>query len=158
METMFWIWMAAALIFLVIEVGVPGLVFVCFSAGSIGAGIYAQFKPDEYLIQTAIFAIITILLIPLTRRFAKKISLGTAPESNIDALVGQPAIVVKEIIPLEATGQVRIQGEIWSASAETNIPQGSKVTVCGVDGNKLIVRPGVDSVNASDNNTAEKEG
>lgn len=143
METMFWIWLAAALLFLIVEVSTPGLIFVCFSTGAIGAAIYAQFTPQDYLIQTAIFAGITIVLIPLTRRFAKKISLSGTPRSNVDALVDQPAIVVKDIDPIEDAGQIRVEGEIWGATAEKPIVTGSMVTVVKVEGNRLHVRPGL---------------
>ena len=143
METMFWIWMAAALVFLIVEVGVPGLVFVCFATGAVGAAIYAQIAPDAYFMQTGIFAVISIILVPLTRKFAKKISSDSAPQSNIDALINQPAIVVKDIDPLEEVGQVRVQGEVWSARAARAIAIGSKVTIVSVEGNRLHVRPGL---------------
>ncbi len=143
METMFWIWLAAALLFLIIEVTVPGLIFVCFSTGAIGAAIYAQFVPEDHLVQTAIFGGITIVLIPLTRRFAKKISISGSPKSNVDALVDQPAIVVKDIDPIEGVGQVRVESEVWSATAASALPIGSKVTVEKVEGNRLFVRPGL---------------
>lgn len=143
METLFWIWMAAALVFLMIEIGVPGLIFICFAAGSVCAAIYAQFNPENYLYQTGIFAIITILLIPLTRRFAKRVTSSSETGTNIDALLGQPAIIVKEVNPEEGLGQARIQGEIWSATAQEKIPVGAKVTVTGIDGNKLVVTRGI---------------
>jgi len=143
METMFWIWMAAALVFLIVELGVPGLVFICFATGAVGAAIYAQITPDAYLMQTGIFAVITIILVPLTRKFAKRISNNSAARSNIDALINQPAIVVKDIEPLEEVGQVRVQGEVWSARASVAIANGSKVTVVSVEGNRLQVRPGL---------------
>jgi membrane protein implicated in regulation of membrane protease activity len=143
METMFWIWMAAALLFLIVEIGLPGLVFACFATGAVGAAFYAQAAPDSYLMQTAIFAVISIVLVPLTRKFAKKISSDSAQKSNVDALINKPAIVIKAIDPLEGAGQVRIQGEIWSAQSDSSISDGSKVTVISVDGNSLKVRPGL---------------
>lgn len=143
METMFWIWMAAALLFLIVEIGLPGLVFACFATGAVGAAFYAQAAPESYLMQTAIFAVISIILVPLTRKFARKISSDSAQKSNIDALLNQPAIVVKDIDALEGIGQVRIQGEVWSAQSDSNISNGSKVTVIGINGNRLQVRPGL---------------
>ncbi|MFQ5608606.1 MAG: NfeD family protein [Candidatus Zixiibacteriota bacterium] len=143
METMFWIWLAAGIVFLIIEVAVPGLIFVCFAAGAFGAAIYAQFDSLDYLVQTAIFAGIAIALIPMTRRLAKKISISGAAKSNVDALIGQPGIVVKDINTLEGIGQVRVQGEVWGASADNDILTGSKVTVLRIEGNRLFVQPGV---------------
>lgn len=144
METMFWIWMAAALVFLIIEIGVPGLVFVCFAVGSVGAAVYAETAPTDYVLQTGIFAVIALALIPFSRKFAKRISVSSPVETNVDALLGQPGIVVKEINVTEYTGQVRLAGEVWSARAEENIPQGAKVTVIKVEGNHLHVRRGIE--------------
>ncbi len=143
METMFWIWMAAALVFLIVEIGVPGLIFVCFAVGAVGAAVYAQIAPEDYMVQTGLFAVISIILVPMTRKFAKRISNDSAQKSNIDALINQPAIVVKDIDTLEGIGQVRIQGEIWSARADSIIALGSKVTVVSIEGNHLNVRPGL---------------
>lgn len=121
----------------------PGLIFVCFATGAIGAAIYAQFTPEDHLVQTGIFGVISIALIPLTRRFAKKISISGSPKSNVDALVDQPAIVVKDIDPIEGVGQVRVESEVWSATAAKAIAIGSKVTVEKIEGNRLFVRPGL---------------
>ncbi|MBN4072294.1 NfeD family protein [bacterium AH-315-F03] len=146
METMFWIWMAVALVFLIIEIGVPGLIFICFAVGAVGAAMYAEMSPQEYVIQTGIFAVIALALIPFSRKFAKKISVSSPMESNVDALIGQPGIVVKAIDLAEYTGQVRLQGEVWSARAEENIPEGAKVTVMSVEGNHLHVKRGFEQV------------
>jgi membrane protein implicated in regulation of membrane protease activity len=144
METMFWIWMAAALVFLIVEIGAPGLIFVCFATGAVGAAVYAEMAPTEYALQVGIFAVVALILIPFSRKFAKRISVSSPVETNVDALIGQPGIVVKEIDDSADTGQVRLQGEVWSARADENIPHGSKVTVVRVEGNHLHVRRGID--------------
>ena len=66
MPTMFWLWLAAAVVFLIIEIGTPILVFACFVLGSIGAAITSTFYPEGYLIQGAVFAVISMILIPTT--------------------------------------------------------------------------------------------
>ena len=53
-------------------------------------------------------------------------------------------IVTNDINSLEATGQVKVNGEIWSAKSESNILKGTKVEVKKIDGVKLIVEPKVE--------------
>ena len=57
MSTMFWIWIAAAVVFLIIELITPTLIFVCFVAGAACAGLYGQFAPESYYVQIAIFLV-----------------------------------------------------------------------------------------------------
>lgn len=60
--------------------------------------------------------------------------------TNVFALVGKEGIVTKDINPLESTGQVKVLGELWSATcSEKSILKNTTVTVVDVDGVKLKV-------------------
>lgn len=62
--------------------------------------------------------------------------------TNVFSLVGKDGIVIKDINPLESTGQVKVCGELWSATSnQSNIEKGTTITVIDVDGVKLIVEP-----------------
>jgi membrane protein implicated in regulation of membrane protease activity len=139
MPTVFWLWLAAAVIFLIIEIGTPVLVFACFTVGSIGAAIVSYFYPDAYLWQAAIFAVVSIILIPLTRPLARKITKPTPQKTNVDAMIGQTGIVVKKIDPDADSGQVRIAGQVWQARADMAIDEGIKIKVQSVSGARLHV-------------------
>jgi len=139
MSTLFWIWMAAALIFLIIELMTPTLIYICFVVGSVVAGIYSYFYPEAYYWQIGIFVVISVILLPLTRRFAKKIT-RTPPElSNVDRMIGQTALVVNEIDP-DNGGKVRFEGEIWMAVAEEKIEAQAKVEIVSVSGTRVKVK------------------
>ena len=63
--------------------------------------------------------------------------------TNVDALAGREGKVVTEIQPIQGTGQVKVDGQIWSAKVENtdvNLPVGSLVEVLRVEGVKLVVR------------------
>jgi membrane protein implicated in regulation of membrane protease activity len=138
MPTIFWLWLAAAVIFLIIEIGTPTLVFACFTVGSIGAAVSSTMT-DSYLIQAAIFAVISIILIPLTRPLAKKITRPSPQAVNVDAMIGRPGIVTKKIDPALDVGQVRVDGQVWQANAEQAIDEGIKIKVDKVIGARLYV-------------------
>ena len=59
-------------------------------------------------------------------------------------MTGKIGIVTQEINSLEATGQVKINGELWSATSNDNssiIPKNTKVEIVKIKGVKAIVTP-----------------
>jgi len=139
MSTLFWIWMAAAVIFLIIELMTPTLIFICFVVGSVVAGVYSHFFPESYAWQIGIFVIISIVLLPLTRKFAKKITKAPPELTNIDRMIGQPALVIEEIDP-DLGGKVQYEGEVWAAHAEEKIEEQAKVEIISVSGTRVNVK------------------
>lgn len=140
MPTMFWIWMAAAVVFLIIELLSPTFVFGCFVAGCAAAGVFSYFSPDSYYWQTGIFIVVTLGLLPLTRAFVKRISNSSSPSANVDRLKGRVALVIKAIDP-DLGGQVKLEGEIWVARSPVAIDEGGKARVVDVSGTHLEVEP-----------------
>jgi membrane protein implicated in regulation of membrane protease activity len=138
MATMFWIWMAAAVIFLILELMTPTLIFGCFFVGAVVSSIYSHFYPESYYWQIGLFVGISVILLPLTRSLAKRITKPSPQKSNIDALIGKVALVTKTIDP-DLGGQVRIEGETWVASAAEKIEENVKVRVMGITGTKVHV-------------------
>ncbi|MEW5922519.1 MAG: NfeD family protein [Candidatus Zixiibacteriota bacterium] len=138
MPTIFWFWLAAAAIFLIIEISTPTLVFACFVIGSIGSAITSTMT-DSYLLQAGVFAGISIILIPLTRPLANKLTKPSPQLTNVDAMVGRPGLVVKMIDPAKDIGQVRVDGQVWQAVAEHVIEEGAKIKVEKVIGARMHV-------------------
>jgi membrane protein implicated in regulation of membrane protease activity len=138
MPTILWLWLAAGTIFLIIEITTPGLVFGCFAIGAFGAAAATAFT-DSYLIQLAVFAVIPIILIPLTRPLARKITKPSPQSINVDAMVGREGMVVKAIDPDSEVGQVRVDGQVWQVLASEKIAEGTRVKVDKVQGARLHV-------------------
>jgi len=138
MPTMFWIWMAAAVVFLIIELMTPTMIFICFVVGAAGAGVYAIGEPESYYWQMGIFILLSVVLLPFTRLAAKKISKPSPELSNVDRMIGQTAIVTEPIDP-DLGGKVRFEGEIWVARAEEAIPAQTKVRIVSIAGTKVMV-------------------
>jgi membrane protein implicated in regulation of membrane protease activity len=139
MPAIFWLWLAAAVIFLIVEIGTPTLVFASFVVGAVGAAVYSIFVPTGYLMQLGIFAGLSIILIPLTRSLARKITKPSPQLVNVDAVIGRPGIVTQAIDPHTDVGQVRVDGQVWRASADRDIEEGARVKVERVLGAKVIV-------------------
>ena len=135
---MFWIWMAAAVVFLIIELLTPTFIFLCFVAGAAVAGIFGEFNPESYYWQIGLFVIVSVLLLPLSRRMAKRITKPSPQESNVDAMVGKTALVVAAIDP-DSGGKIRYEGEVWQARSRDRIEENAKVRIVAVTGTRVQV-------------------
>jgi membrane protein implicated in regulation of membrane protease activity len=130
--------MAAALIFLILEITSPTFIFFAFFLGALISGIFTYFQPEQYYWQMGIFTIVSVAILPFTRRLARRITSEAPPQSNVDRLLGQTAIVTQEIDP-DQGGKVRIEGEIWVANADEPISAKEKVKIVSVAGTRLRV-------------------
>ena len=128
MPTIFWLWLAAAAIFLIVEIGTPTLVFACFVVGAIGAAV-ASTMELSYLVQLGVFAGISIILIPLTRPLARKITKPSPQPTNIDAIIGKTGVVTKAIDNAHGTGQIQVDGQIWQARSDVSLEPGVNIRV-----------------------------
>ena len=60
--------------------------------------------------------------------------------TNIDSLIGAPAIVIEDIRKGKK-GRIEVGGEIWLAVSKENVIYGGEdVIIEAVDGTKLVVR------------------
>ena len=89
-------------------------------------------------IQLFVFAIITLLFIVFTRPLVVKLVKSPNTVSNVAALIGQHGISLTSISHLNY-GQVKVNGEIWTAVSAEDIDESIRIVVMGVDGVKLIV-------------------
>lgn len=136
MEKVIWVWLAAAIIFVMLEIFTPGFIFACFVIGAIAAGISALIT-DSYIIQGLVFAVVSIILIPLTRPLAKKITKPSPVITNVDGLIGKFGYVKNEVS--DKAGQIVVDDQVWQARAATVIAPDKKVKVLAIEGAKLKV-------------------
>lgn len=135
-------WLIAAGIFFIIEIATVGFLMFWLGIGALLAMV-TSFLTDNLVIQTVVFAISSCILIPLTKPLADKFTGKEKVATNSYSLINKHGIVTVDINPIEATGQVKVNGEIWSASTEDEsiISKGTEVEVLKIEGVKLIVAP-----------------
>ena len=139
---MVWVWVALAVIFLIIEAITWGLTTIWFAGGGLIAAIAAALGAPP-LAQVVIFLAVSIVLIYSTKSWREKLKIGKE-KTNVNAIIGQTGFVIEEITPAKF-GQVKVGGIMWTAvSKDPNdiIEAGAEVVVAGVEGVKLIVSPG----------------
>jgi len=82
-----------------------------------------------------------IYLIFATKPFVKKFYKEETIKTNVFSIIGKIGIVTEEINSIHSKGQIKVDGEVWSATSntETIIPKGSEVEILEVKGVKVIV-------------------
>ena len=138
---MYIFWAAAILLFAIAEAVTAQLVSIWFVAGSIAALIAALFGATP-IIQAVIFIAVTILALVITRPLVKKYIHPKKEYTNADKVIGQIGIVAEEINNIKATGQVKVDGKIWTARSIDNsiIPTEREIIIERIEGVKLIVK------------------
>lgn len=143
MEYMVWIWLGVFLITILLEALTQELVSVWFSLGSVIALILSAFPVIEWYYQVVVFAIVSLLLMILTRPVAKRVLQNAIRYTNVDEFVGKRVRVMKEITQFE-NGEVKLHDIIYHASLleeETEtISVGEIVEIVTFKGNKVVVR------------------
>ena len=135
-----WIWVGLVILFTLIEIFTMGLTTVWFAIAAL-IMVFLSFLHISFSVQILIFLGISALLLVFTRPLAvKKFKMGRE-KTNVDSLVGKHALVIKAIREFEK-GEVKINGQIWSARAENSeeIAAGAKCEVLRIEGVRLIVR------------------
>lgn len=136
------IWIAVAGIFAVIEGITLGITTLWFALGAVAAAL-VSLTDIGFLYQFIVFLGVSILLLYFTKPLAeKRLKIG-GEKTNVDDLPGRSALVVKDIKPFQ-TGQVKVQGQIWTAvteGVEYPVIEGEKVKILRIDGVKLVVAP-----------------
>lgn len=138
---MWYIWLILIGVFAIAEIITPGFLVIWLSAGSFCAMITSLFTND-IVVQTAVFVISSSLFIFLTRPLAKKLSKkDKAIVTNAFSIVGKKAIVIQDINPTLGVGQVKVDGQVWSAKCESQetILKGAEVFILAIDGVKAVV-------------------
>lgn len=141
-EYMIYIWLAVIFVALVVEGMTAQLISIWFVPGGL-AGLISGFCGAGEWVQILIGAIVTLVCLIATRPLVNRVMKFRKVDTNSGRLVGQTGVVVQEIRNLDAAGQVKIQGSVWSARSENGevIPQDKKVSVLRIEGVKLIVKP-----------------
>ncbi|MBR6472759.1 MAG: NfeD family protein [Firmicutes bacterium] len=138
--SMIWIWLAVAIIFIIIEAITVGLTTIWFAAGALVALVLAFLKVGP-MAQVIIFLIVSLALLGTTRKvFVNKLKTGSQ-KTNVDALVGEEGVVMEDITP-HNVGLVKVKGQNWTAVAsdrEATIVKDATVRVVAIEGVKLIV-------------------
>ena len=139
---MWYIWLIIAGIFLIFEIFTAGFLLFWLSIGAL-ISMIVSFFTSNIAIQTAVFVVSSAILIFATKPFVKKFAKTKTVKTNAFSIVGQNGIVIKDIDSINSKGQIKVDGEVWSAVGKNdmNIEKGTEVEILEIKGVKAIVAP-----------------
>ena len=133
-------WLAAFIVFAIGEAVTVGLVSVWFAVGAL-AGLFAAALGAGLWLQIAVFLGVSALALALFKPLSSKFLKPRLSATNADRVIGAHALVTEAIDNAQARGQVKVNGQIWSARSAQDvvIPEGRDVKVLRIEGVKVIV-------------------
>lgn len=136
-------WIILAVVLGIIEMFTTGILAIWFAIGAAVVAVLVALVPEiSFPVQFIIFALVSGLSLLLSRKKIQQ-TLEKNNSQPVYSILGKTALVTKEINSLKGTGQISINGDIWSAKSsdlETIIPENTKVEVLDIDGVKAVVK------------------
>ena len=134
-------WLIVAGLFFVGEIFTLGFLIFWFGIGALFAMIVSFFTTN-IIIQTTVFLITSTIFILATKPLVKKFVDVKKTNTNVFSIIGKKALVIKDIDPIHSSGQIKLNGEVWSAESENGekIEEGSEVEIIRINGVKAIVK------------------
>jgi len=142
MDAYCWLWLAAIVLFAMVEAATVALVSLWFLGGAVIAFLAALLGAKLWL-QVVLFVVASAAFLLLLRPFAKRFIQPRIAKTNFDRIVGMHAPVTESIDNLLGTGAVKVEGTVWTARSENgeNIEEGTVVEIVKIQGVKAFVKP-----------------
>ena len=115
------IWLVLAGIFFIVEIATTGFLVFWLGIGSLFAMI-TSFFTENLIIQMVVFITTSTLLIIFTKPVVKKFLIKDEDTvvTNVYSIIGKKAIVTKDINPTLGVGQIKVEGQDWSAKCDND--------------------------------------
>lgn len=129
---------------LIWEATSPGFFIAVPATVLIALGMLGMAVPELFLsIWSPIIAV--IVAVPatyITMQFYAKLAPPSPPVTTVgESLVGKVGTVTAPVVPHSIRGKVKIDNDIWSATADQDLPVGSRVRVIASRGVHVVVQP-----------------
>ena len=135
------LWLAAAVVFLVAEASTVSMTSIWFAAGAAAALLTCLFT-DSFRAQALVFIVVSILCLLAFRPLAAKLRQKSTP-TNGDRNLGREATVLTTVTA-DVPGRVRLDGVDWNAQCATpgdTLAPGSRCRITEIHSTLLIVEP-----------------
>jgi len=143
LKVLFWYWWALGAAFLVLEMLLPGVVFLFLAIGAGAAGLFLLVVSDLSIeLQLLTFAVVSVVAAVGLRKTLRRLQYVDSKPNSLnargEALIGR--IIVLDAPILNGRGRVTLGDGSWSVTGPDMV-KGSKVRVKAVNGTELSVEP-----------------
>ncbi len=140
---MWQIWLLIAGFFLILEIITVGFLVFWFAISALITMVLSFFI-ESLSIQITVFVVVSTILLFATKPFVEKITRkDSVVKTNAYSIEGKIGKVISPIEPMEGTGQIKVNGEVWSAKSYDGayIEKDTEIIIERIDGVKVIVKP-----------------
>lgn len=131
-------WLLAAVVLGIVELITAPLICIWFCGGALVAALVG-FLTQSVWVSSFTFVIASALLLAFTRPLVKSKLTPKVQPTNADRIIGKEGVVIVGIDSVENKGQIKVDGQVWSAKSDCSIDEGEKVTVSSIEGVKAVV-------------------
>jgi membrane protein implicated in regulation of membrane protease activity len=139
-----WAWWIIAGIMFLLELLAPAFFFLWFAFAALVTGLIVLFVPMGWQMQAATFAVLTIMLLLISRKIFGRTGWSTDKpllNQRMASFVGKSFVLETPIRNRE--GKVRINDTVWKVEGP-DTPAGAWVKVISAEGAVLVVEPDSD--------------
>lgn len=135
-------WLIAAGIFFIGEMFTAGFLIFWLGIAAL-ISMVVSFFVSNLIVQMTVFIIASVVLIFATKPFVKKFVHVKETKTNAFSIIGKKALVIKNIDSVNENGQIKVNGETWTAIGKNDdkIEKGTEVEVVSINGVKAVVKP-----------------
>ena len=142
-KVVFWHWWAVAAALLVLEMLLPGVVFMFLAIGAVASGLAVLVVSDLSIeLQLTMFAVVSVGSAIVLRPFLRRLGHGRPADRTLnaraDSLLGRTFVLDAPI--LGGQGRVKLGDGSWAVTGPDMVA-GSRVRVIEVQGTELRVEP-----------------
>lgn len=133
------VWLIAGIVLLGVEVFTGAFVLVMLGGGALAAAAASAFLGTSLPVDAAVFAVVSVLLLAAVRPALQR-RLHIEPDAGDGSMVGLCGVVVRRVDGHD--GQIKIEGELWSARAmdrDRIFEPGERVSVMQLSGLTAVV-------------------
>lgn len=143
-EWTFWHWFSTGGLLMILEIFVPGVVFLWLGVAAIATGLIKLALPGlGWEIEILIFAILSVVSVVVGRKFVKRRLIETDhPTLNRRAEQYVGSVFVLESDTVNGHGRITVGDSLWSVTlppGSADLKQGTKVRVVAAQGTTLSV-------------------
>ena len=134
-------WLAIMIVLIGIEIVTVGLTTIWFAIGALVAILVAVLG-GGFILQVAVFLVVSLGMLIFTRPFAMKYINTTHFKTNYEGIIGKIVRITQDVDNISATGAAVVNGQEWTVRSTQDdilIPAGSLAKVVSISGVKLIV-------------------
>ena len=131
-------WLIIIILLSIIEAFTINLVSIWFIVSGIITLVISLFT-NNIIIQIAVFILLGVILLLSTKNILQKYLTSKNEKTNYDRIIGMNGIVTEKITK-NTIGEVKVDGKLWSAYADTTIQKDSIVEVLEINSTKIKVK------------------